>query len=468
MENSNDLSRRSALKIAGSAAAAASALQGAPANVKGTPDQVKFGIVGTGSRGAYLLKHLKGIDNGNCLAVCDVKDEARDLAASTIGNNPAKYKDYRELISRNDIDAVIVAVPLFLHFQVTKDALLAGKHVFCEKSLVFKPEQIYQLRELVASRPKQVMQVGLQRRYSAYYQAVKNMVDSGVLGNVTHMYAQWNRNPGWKMKPMPNLADQKMANWRLYKEYSGGMTAELASHQLDVAEMMFGSAPESVVGYGSHDYIFDGRDINDNIQMIYKYPKKQKLISMYTSTNSHLSLFGSTRVEFGEKIMGTAGSVEITIGDDSHPVMATWYREPSPPPVVTKAGEKAPKKVAGATMVAAGTQKGIPILLDKDKVNIEKDSFIDRETKFARQWLYSKGVMIPEEQKNPVDTELEHFFKNCKDGGTPLANVEIGLSDSASVILTNIAFEENRQVYWTELEKYAKMGGAAPKKPGKV
>lgn len=455
------------MKLAGSAAAAATVLEGAPAVTSGSGDQVRFGIIGTGSRGAYLLKHLKGIDTGHCLAVCDIKDEALNTAVATIGTNPAKYKDYRELISRNDIDAVIIAVPLFMHFPVTKDALLAGKHVFCEKSLVFKAEQIYELRSLVAAHPKQIMQVGLQRRYSRYYQTVKSMVDRGILGNVTHMYAQWNRNPGWKMKPNPNLAEQKMANWRLYREYSGGMTAELASHQLDVAEWMFGSSPESVVGVGGHDYIFDGRDINDNIQMIYKYPKKQKLIAMYTSTNSHLSMFGSTRVEFGEKIMGTAGSVEITIGDDSHPVLAMWYREPAPPPTVTRAGEKAEKKVAGATMVAAGTQKGIPILLEKDKVNIEKDSFVDREMKFARQWLYSKGVMVPEEPQNPVDTELEGFFKNVKDGGQPLSNVEIGLSDSASVILTNHALDEDRKVYWTELEKYAKMGAAgtpAPKK----
>ena len=460
MEKSNDLSRRSAMKLAGAAATVATSLQGAPAITTGSGDQIRFGIIGTGSRGSYLLKHLKGIDNGHCLAVCDVKEEALNTAVSTIGNNPTKYKDYRELISRNDIDAVIIAVPLFMHFPVTKDALLAGKHVFCEKSLVFRAEQIPELRALVASRPKQVMQVGLQRRYSLYYQTVKSMVDRGLLGKVTHMYSQWNRNPGWKMKPMNNLADQKLANWRLYREYSGGLTAELASHQLDVAEWMFGSAPESVVGFGGHDYIFDGRDINDNIQMIYKYPKKQKLIAMYIGTNSHLSMFGSSRTEFGELIMGDAGSVEITIGDDSHPVLATWYREPAPPPTVTKASDKAEKKVAGATMVVAGTQKGVPILLDRDKVNMKQDSFVDREMKFAKQWLYSKGVMIPEEQHNPVDTELESFFKNCKDGGTPLSNVEVGLSDSASVILTNLALDEDRKVSWSEIDKLSKAGAA--------
>ena len=244
------VSRRGLVQMAGVAGIAGLA---APVIVKAAPDQLRFGFIGTGSRGDYLLKHLKSIDNGRCLALSDISQDHMDRSAQTIGTSPAKYRDYRELLGRNDVDAVMIAVPLFMHFQVTKDALLAGKHVFCEKSLVFKPQEIAELRALVAQRPKQVLQVGLQRRYSEFYQTVKNMVDKGILGNVTNMYAQWHRNPGWKMKPLPNMNDQMMANWRLYKQYSGGLAAELASHQVDVAEWMFGSPPESIIGAGGHD-----------------------------------------------------------------------------------------------------------------------------------------------------------------------------------------------------------------------
>src|SRR5436853_635683 len=201
MENSKDLSRRDAVKLAGAATAAAATQLGAPAIIKAAGDQIRFGVIGTGSRGDYLLKHLKGIDNGHCVALCDINQEHLDRAANTIGTNPEKYKDYRELLSRNDVKAVVIAVPLFMHFPITKDSLLAGKHTFCEKSLVFKTPEISELRTLAAQHPKQILQVGLQRRYSEFYQTVKSMVDNGVLGNVTHMYAQWNRNPGWKMKP---------------------------------------------------------------------------------------------------------------------------------------------------------------------------------------------------------------------------------------------------------------------------
>lgn len=457
-----DISRRDAVKLAGAVAgslAAVSSMKGAPAiqTVKAANEQVAFGIVGTGSRGSYLLKHLKSIDSGRCVAVCDINEVNLAKGADTIGNNPAKYKDYRDLLGRKDIDAVIIATPLFAHFPITRDSLQAGKHTFCEKSLVFKPEEVHALRALAADHSSQILQVGLQRRYSLFYQTVKEMVDKGVLGNVTHIQAQWHRNPGWKMKPDPDPAKQKMANWRLYRDYSGGMTAELASHQMDVADWIFGSAPEYMVGVGGHEYIFDGRDINDNVQLIFKYPKGQKYIGTYISTNSHLPLFNSTRTEFGEVIMGTEGSVEITIGDDSHPALAVWFREP-PQPHVTKAGGGEKKWEAGATMVAAGAQKGFPIMMYRDEIS-PNDGFVDRELKFGRRWLYTKGIATPEEPRNPVDVELESFFANCRDGKRPKADVEVGLQDSTGVILANMAIDQGRRVYFTEIEK---MGTGQP------
>lgn len=456
--------RRDAVKFAGAAGviAAASSVRGAPGiqTVKAANDQVQYGLIGTGSRGSYHLKHLKNIDSGRCIALCDINQEHLDNGAQTIGNNPEKYKDYRELLLRKDIDAVLIATPLFLHFPITRDALLAGKHTFCEKSLVFKPEEVHALRALANDHSKQVLQVGLQRRYSRFYQAVKDMVDKGILGDVTHIHTQWHRNPGWKMKPMADPAMQRMANWRLFKEYSGGLAAELASHQIDVADWMFGTSPEYVVGVGGHDFIFDGRDIMDNIQMIYKYPNGRKVTCSYISTNSHLPYFDSTRTEFGECIMGTAGSVEITIGDDEHPAIATWFREPAPPPKVTKAGEVKENHVAGATMVAAGAQKGVPILLSRDVVT-GNEPFLDREMKYARRYLYSKGVMTPEEGRNAVDIELESFFANVRDGKRPKADLEVGLADSTSVMLSNMAMEQERKVYFNEIEKMGR--GESPK-----
>jgi predicted dehydrogenase len=452
-----DVTRRDALKLAGAAGLVSAGLPfqaTAVQRVRAANDTVKFGMIGTGSRGSYLLKHLKDIDTGLCVALCDINADHLDKAAATIGGNPTKYKDYHELLNRSDIDAVLIATPLFVHFPVTRDSLLAGKHTFCEKSLVFRPEQLHALRDLSTSRPKQILQVGLQRRYSIFYQAVKDMIDKGMLGEVTHIHSQWHRNPGWTMKAGGR---ENLINWRLFKDMSGGLAAELASHQVDVADWMFGSHPESVVGVGGHEFIFDGRDISDNIQLIFRYPKGRKLVGSYISTNSHLPLFGATRTEFGELIMGTDGAVQITVGDDTHPALAVWYREP-PKPQVTAAPGNEKKWSAGATMVAAGSQKGVPILLDRDRVT-GNESFLDRELKYGRQLLYSKGILVPEEGRNPVDLELEGFFNSVKTGTRPKADLEVGLADSTAVMLSNISVEEDRKVLFTEMDT---MGRAAP------
>jgi hypothetical protein len=127
MQIANDLSRREAVRIAGTAGAAVAAgvrFDRAPAIVKAAGDQIRFGLIGTGSRGDYLLKHLKDIDTGRCVALSDINQEHLDRSAVTIGTNPAKFRDYRDLLSRNDVDAVIITVPLFMHFPVTRDALM--------------------------------------------------------------------------------------------------------------------------------------------------------------------------------------------------------------------------------------------------------------------------------------------------------------------------------------------------------
>jgi hypothetical protein len=113
------------------------------------------------------------------------------------------------------------------------------------------------------------------------------------------------------------------------------------------------------------------------------------------------------------------------------------------------------KYVAGATMVAAGSQKGVPILLEKD-ANHPDDSFLTSEMKYARRYLYSKGVLVPEEGRNPVDIQFDRFFECVKTGSKPLADVEVGLADSTAVILSNMAMEQDRKIYFNEMDKLGK------------
>jgi predicted dehydrogenase len=453
MPNQSDLTRREATKAAGAAAIAAAAFI---PNARAAANQVPYAVIGTGSRGSYHIAHLNGIDSGRCLAVCDIDPKALEKASKDSKDKPQGYKDYREVLARKDIEAVIIATPLYMHHPVTKDALDAGKHVFCEKSLVFTPQEIHALRRQANDRPRQILQTGLQRRYSKFYQTAKQMVEKGMIGQVTHVYAQWHR------KSLPKTWVPPA--WRAFRKYSGGLTAELASHQIDVADWMIGAHPEFVTGVGGLDVYKDGRDVYDNIQLIFRYPGGQKLMYSSICTNNHLAMFGSSRTEFGEMIMGTDGTIHITVGTDNEPATALWFYEPGPKKAeAAKGPEKAAP--ANASLVSTGKGgKGLPVLFDEEQVKAT-DSFMQKELKFAKMWLYKKGVMVPEETKNPVDVQLESFFDACRTGKRPLADLEVGLEDSANVILANLAMDEGRRVRMDEMDK---MGGgpvkAAPAK----
>jgi predicted dehydrogenase len=464
MPEQADVTRRDFVKTAGAVAAVAAAVDGFPAiqKVRAANDQVQYGMIGTGSRGTYLLKHLKNINSGRCMALCDIRQVALDHGVQTIGSNPKTYKDYHDLLNQKDLDAIFVITPLYVHYPLTRDAMLSGRHVFCEKCLVFKPEEVHGLRALAESRPKQILQTGLQRRYSYFYQTVKSMVDKGVLGKVNDIHAQWHRNminkPSslWTMKPG---GPSNIENWRLYRSFSGGLPAELTSHQVDVSDWIFGASPEYVMGLGTLDVLKDGRDVYDNVQLIYNYPNGKKLTYSAISTNQFLPYFNGNRPEMGEIIMGTEGTVEITVGDDVHPAIAWWYREPPKTTEVAPAAKKDQPFVAGATMVASGGANGPIPLMTSDVTFTGKENFLEREVKFARSWLYAKGVFMQEEARNPVDIELESFFQNCRDGQRPKADLEKGMADAVAVILSNQCMDEGRKVYFNEIDK---MGRTEP------
>ena len=453
MADQSNLSRRTFVKAAGAATAVAAASKyvAAPAirNVKAADNEVQYGCIGPGSRGQRLIeRHLTKIDAGRCVAVCDVYEPNLDMAAKTFGNNPDKYKDYRELLARADVEAVFITTPLYLHYPIMRDALLAGKHVFCEKSLVFKPEEYHGIKKIAEERPSQIVQVGLQRRYSQFYALAEDMIRKGTIGEITHIFGQWHRNTNWR-RPLQDTSLEKQINWRMYREFSGGLTAELASHQIDISDRMMHEHPLYVAGVGGLDYYQDGRDIYDNIHLHFVYPSGKKFQYSSITTNAHLPYGGLKGMrEFGEVIKGTEGSIEITLGK------AMWFREPEVAKKKEEAGAAAENWVAGSTVTNVKPGDGFPLLLPRDEIS-ENDSFLQRELKFARRWLYSKGVMVPEEDIDPEYAELKSFLECVRDKKPEnvKANLEVALVDSLGVMLGNKCMDEGRRVYYDEINK---------------
>ncbi len=449
------ITRREAIQTAAAAAAAAGlGACGGSAQRATKGEGVPYVLIGAGDRGSFLLKRLAGTVGGRCVGICDTYEPNLRNALQFAPAGVKQYRDHRAVLDDKEVQAVIIATPLYRHFDVTRDALEAGRHAFCEKSLVFRAEEVHALRALCEARPRQVLQTGLQRRYSPFYQAARQMIEKGLLGDVMHIRAQWHRN-GAGRRPVQDPKLERQINWRFYKEYSAGPAAELASHQMDVADWMFGATPEFVSGVGGIDYWKDGRETYDNIHLIFRYPRGQKLVYTSISYNGHCDLLYGKRPNFGEEICGTAGTLHITIGDAANPAvgpaMGMWFSEPNAPKKET--GKKSENWVAGATVSTEKmTSKGLPLLLPKDVVQ-RSDGFLEKELKFARQWLYKHDIAAPEEDRNPVDLSLEDFFRCVRTGARPRADLEVGLADSTGVILSNLAMEEGRRVFYSEIGK---------------
>jgi hypothetical protein len=137
---------------------------------------------------------------------------------------------------------------------------------------------------------------------------------------------------------------------------------------------------------------------------------------------------------------------------------ALWYRETSkvvssPPPLPGSKSQEKPA-AAGASFALGAGQRGLPIALATDelKVDLSKDSFLERERKHAQAWLYSKGIMADDEDRNPVETQLESFFNDARTMNKPKADIEVGLADSTAVILSNLCMEQDRKVFFKEME----------------
>jgi predicted dehydrogenase len=280
-------------------------------------EPVNFAIVGVGTEGYMLLDQALKQPGSVCKAVCDLRPVQKEKAVK-LSKGANGYDSFDEMLEKEKgIKALIIATPLFLHAQMTIAAIQAGLNVYCEKMMAMTVADCKAMAK-AAKDAKKVLQFGHHRHYDPGYLTAEKLINKEkALGTITHIRAQWNRNG--KANPLakwvrPVTDDDKktneallkkwgykdlahLINWRLYKAYSRGLTAELMSHQVDVANWFLKSKPTGVMGIGGIDTWKDGREIFDNIQCIYEYPGGQKLQYQSITTNEYDG--------FTEEFMGT-------------------------------------------------------------------------------------------------------------------------------------------------------------------
>lgn len=246
---------------------------------------VRLALVGTGDMGSGHLKQIQK-EFVDLRALCDINPRRRRAASDLLVNagwtRPKEYDDWREMLENEDLEAVLIATPLWTHADIAVGCLDAGKHVLCEKMMAKSEGDCLRMIE-AARRNKRLLEIGYQRYYNPMYQAAyESIIKQGVLGEVYHARLAWHRNSTWRRNeesPSPDFDPAKwgypdwehLLNWRMYKTYSEGLMAELGSHQVTAASWFFDAAPEAVYTAGSVSRFKDGREVYDHIYSTFEY-----------------------------------------------------------------------------------------------------------------------------------------------------------------------------------------------------
>jgi predicted dehydrogenase len=268
-------------------------------------DQVNLGIIGPGSRGQSLMRTFLRVPGVRFAALCDVYEPRFEQARKVTGQSTPAFKDYRQLLDQKDVDAVVVATPLSFHEDHVIGSLASGRHVYGEKDMAKTVEACNNVYKAVKRTGKHY-QIGTQYHYAPWFEKGLEHIRTGKIGDVTQIYAYWHRNNNWR-RPVPdpnNRELERLINWRLYREFSGGLLAELGTHQIQFAIELFGSIPESVLATGGIDYWKDGREVPDNVQAVFRFAGGKTMFFSSVMTNRYLGM--------QIQVLGTGGTVVLT------------------------------------------------------------------------------------------------------------------------------------------------------------
>jgi len=334
MNNENASSRRKFLQLIGatSIASVASPLSSLAAKQKAEErilfydkkvsagEKIRLGVIGFGIQGHFDLTTALKVPGVELAGICDLYTGRLENAKEMYGKDLYTTRNYKDILDKADIDAVIIATTDCWHAKITVDALAKGKHVYCEKPMVYKISEGYDVMEAQKKYDK-VLQVGSQRVSSIGLAKAKELLAAGEIGNLNMVNAVYDRQSSigaWEYT-IPNDATaattdwdkfievtgkmefdaKKFFWWRAYKEVGTGVAGDLFIHLLSGAHFITNSkGPETIYSTGQFSHWNDGRNMPDVMSGVMQYGKN----------NDHPAFQMTLQVNF---ISGTGGQ-EIT------------------------------------------------------------------------------------------------------------------------------------------------------------
>jgi predicted dehydrogenase len=307
-----------------------------PQAARGANDRIVFGLIGAGGRGRGVAGNFK--ERGAvCAAVCDIYEPNLEAGLKVAGQAARPYDDYRELLARQDLDAVLIASPDHQHAPMLFAALEAGKDVYLEKPMSHSIEQGVEMVRRVRAT-KQIVQIGMQRRSSPSVLAGKRLVDEGLLGDLYLARVQWFWNVSRPLNnsPLPGKVDwdkflgpapkrpfepMRFRTWRSFWDYSGGNMTDQGTHLMDVVQWFSGKGtPRAAVCQG---FVFGmkGAEAPDCFSATFDY---EGMMATWTLNYNNAYQNGWTIFLHGNK------ATMVLDNDGFRIYQEPWHKNPNP------------------------------------------------------------------------------------------------------------------------------------------
>lgn len=287
-------------------------------------DTIQIALIGAGGMGMGDARYATSLPGVKLIAACDLYDGRLARMKEVYGAGLFTTRDYREVLARKDVDAVIIGTPDHWHSRITVDALRAGKDVYCEKPMVQKIEQGKEVIEAQRSSGR-ILQIGSQYASSMVYQKAAELLKAGAIGEVNLVEAWLDRNTAlgaWQYSIPPDASPQtvdwnrfveptvkrpfdatRFFRWRNYRDYGTGVAGDLFVHLLTGLHVATGAkGPSRVFATGGLRYWKDGRDVPDVMLAVMDYPGFNLALRVNFKS-------GGIVEEFGVKFVGTEGTM---------------------------------------------------------------------------------------------------------------------------------------------------------------
>jgi predicted dehydrogenase len=443
-------SRRAFLKASAAALTVAATKPLFGAGIQGANDRIRMAIIGTGNRGGRVFDSFARSKDCQFLAAAEVNKAKLDqwMTPARQTFNLKVEGDYRRILDRKDIDAVLIATPDHWHSQQMVDAISAGKDVYCEKPASNTVERINAMLDAY-KKGKQVVQIGTHQRSWDHFHEAKKIVDGGSLGNITQVMivqpGSYTRSkeaeapvpPGldWEMwqGPAPRRPFKpSRLGFRAWYAYGGGMIADWGAHHVDVAHWFMNAdhkVPLRTTANGAFLAVPDAdpEEIPDTYSISWLYDN-------FLMTFANAEAYTDNPIEnWGVFFLGNRASLQVNRqGYAVRPVVA---------PVRNKVGPPPPPTAGGVTLGSGGTSiaPGAPAGGGRGRGGAAAPPVE------AKLYINPRGGV---EEDYPLDVHTRNFLDCIKSRQKPNADMEVGYHAALPCLLAIESIKEGKPLGW--------------------